>query len=78
MLKVSPEVAICGRDILFDIHLVTNWHKIGEYTQQQIGHNTSQEYTCRHNYSYVIGGQVLVFNDGILHKYDRANTKALG
>ncbi len=30
VLKVSPGAAVFGRDMLFDIPFVADWHKIGE------------------------------------------------
>ncbi len=33
VLKPSPGAAIFGRDMLFDILLVADWHKIGEQRQ---------------------------------------------
>ena len=41
--KSSPGVAIFGRDMLFDIPFVTNWHKIGGFRQKQTDHNTARE-----------------------------------
>ena len=31
VLKASPGAAIFGRDMLFDIPFVADWHKIGDY-----------------------------------------------
>jgi hypothetical protein len=33
VLKASPGAAIFGRDMLFNILFVADWHKIGEYRQ---------------------------------------------
>ncbi len=33
VLKASPGAAIFGRDMLFDIPFVADWHKIGERRQ---------------------------------------------
>ena len=30
VLKASPGAAVFGRDMLFDIPLIADWHKIGE------------------------------------------------
>jgi hypothetical protein len=30
VLKASPDAAIFGRDMLFDIPFVADWHEIGE------------------------------------------------
>ena len=54
--------------MLFDIPFVADWHKIGDYRQQQTDHNTNRENACRYDYDYVVGGHVLIRKDGILHK----------
>jgi hypothetical protein len=33
VLKASPGAAIFGRDMLFDITFMADWHKIGEHRQ---------------------------------------------
>jgi len=35
VLKASPGAVIFGRDMLFDIPFVADWHKIGDYRQRQ-------------------------------------------
>jgi len=40
VLKASPGAAIFGRDMLFDIPLIANWHKIDQDSMRnQIGKN---------------------------------------
>ena len=68
VLKASPGAAIFGRDMLFDIPFVADWHKIGDYRQQQTDRNTNRENARRYDYDYVVGGQVLIRKDGILRK----------
>jgi len=68
VLKASPGAAIFGRDMLFDIPFVADWHKIGEFRQKQTDRNTTRENSRRYDYDYVVGGQVLVCKDGILCK----------
>ena len=68
MLKASPGAAIFGRDMIFDIPFVADWHKIGEFRQKQSDRNTTCENRRRYDYDYVVGDQVLVRKDGILHK----------
>ena len=34
VLKASPVAVVFGRDVLFDIPYIANWHKIGEYMQK--------------------------------------------
>ncbi len=33
VLKASPDAAIFGRDMLFDIPFIADWQKIGEHRQ---------------------------------------------
>ena len=33
VLKASPDTAIFGRGMLFDIPFITNWNKIGDFRQ---------------------------------------------
>ena len=61
MLKASP-----GAE--FDIPFVADWHKIGDYRQQQTDRNTNRENARRYDYDYVLGGQVLIRKDRILYK----------
>ena len=68
VLKASPGAAIFGRDMLFDIPFVADWHKIGEFRQKQSDRNTTRENSRRYDYDYVVGDQVLVRKDGILRK----------
>ena len=68
VLKASPGAAIFGRDMLFDIPFVADWHKIGDYRQQQTDRNTNRENARRYDYDYVVGGKVLIRKDGILRK----------
>ena len=77
VLKASPGAAIFGRDVLFDIPFVADWHKIGNYRQQQTDRNTKRENARRYDYDYIVGGQVLIRKDGILAR-PRADIKALG
>jgi hypothetical protein len=43
IFKASPDVAIFGRDMLFDISFIANWNKIGDYRQGQTDLNTARE-----------------------------------
>ena len=68
VLKASPGAAIFGRDMLFDIPLLADWNKIGEYRQHQTDLNTERENKTRVDYDYKVGDKVLVRKDGILRK----------
>ena len=68
VLKASPGAAIFGRDMLFDIPFIADWHKIGEYRQEQTDRNIARENKKRYDYDYVVGGKILIRKDGILRK----------
>jgi len=75
VLKTSPGAAIFGRDMMFNIPMISDWSKIGEYRQAQTKRNTDRENALRSDYDYAIGERVLVRKDGILRK---AETKWTG
>ncbi len=54
--------------MLFDIPYIADWKKIGEHRQQLTDLNTSHKNKGRIDYDYQVGQEVLVWNDGILHK----------
>ena len=56
--------------MLFDIPYIADWYKIGEFRKKQTNINTDRENSHRCDFNYVVGGQVLVRKDGILHKYE--------
>ncbi len=62
ILKASPGAAIIGRDMLFDIPFVADWHKIGDRRQLLTDRGK------RIDYDYKVGDKVLVINEGILRK----------
>ena len=64
--KASPQAALFGRDMLFDIPFVADWHKIGDYRQKHTDRNTNRENARRYDYDYVVGEKVLIRKDGIL------------
>ena len=68
VLKALPGAAIFGRDKLFDIPFVADWHKIGDYRQQQTDRNTKREKARMYDYDYVVGNQLFICKDGILRK----------
>jgi len=68
VLKASPGAAIFGRDMLFDIPFVADWHKIGDYRQRQTDRNNIRENNKRVDYDYKVGDKVLIHKDGILRK----------
>jgi hypothetical protein len=68
VLKASPDAAIFGQDMLFDILFIADWKKIEEHRQQQTDLNTAYENKGRIDYDYKVGQKVLVQNYGILRK----------
>ena len=55
-------------DMLFDITYIADWNKIGDFRQHQTDQNTAHENKERVDYDYKVGGKVLIWKDGILHK----------
>ena len=68
ILKASPGAAIFGRDMLFDIPFLADWHKIREHRQHQTDCNTEWENRSCRDLDYKVGDQVLLRKDGILRK----------
>jgi hypothetical protein len=68
VLKASPGAAIFGRDMLFDILFVADWHKIGEQWQLLTDCGNQRENANQIEYNYKVGDKVLVINEGILRK----------
>jgi len=68
VLKASPGAAIFGRDMLFDIRFVADWHKIGDYRQRQTDRSNIRENNKRVDYDYKVGDKVLIRKDGTLRK----------
>ena len=60
VLKASPGAAIFGRDMLFDIPFVADWHKIGDYRQHQTDRSNKRENNKRVDYYYKVGDYVLI------------------
>jgi hypothetical protein len=68
VLKTSPDAAIFGLDMLFDIPCIADWQKIEEHRQQLTDLNNAHENEGRIDYDYKVGQKVLVRKEGILHK----------
>eukprot|EP00956_Cyclotella_meneghiniana_P015231 scaffold23138_cov41-Cyclotella_meneghiniana.AAC.1 len=43
VLKTSPDAAIFGRDMLFDVPFLADWKKIGDNRQRQTDRNNERE-----------------------------------
>ncbi len=68
VFKASPDAAIFGQDMLFDIPFIADWQKIGEHRQQLTDLNNTRENEGRIDYDYKVGQKVLVRKEGILRK----------
>ncbi len=75
VLKASPGTAIFGRDMLFDIPLMADWHKIEEQRQSLTDRGNQGVNAKRIDYNYKVGDKVLLINDGILCKAESAYSK---
>jgi hypothetical protein len=75
VLKASPGAAIFGRDTLFDILFVADWHKIGERRQSLTNRGNQHENGKCIDFDYKVGDKVLVVNKGILHRAESAYGK---
>ncbi len=75
VLKASPGATIFGRDMLFNIPFVADWHKIGEWRQSLTNCSNQQENAKRIDYNYKVGDKLLVINEGILRKAESAYGK---
>jgi hypothetical protein len=54
--------------MLFDIPLMADWHKIGDYRQSQTDRSNKHENKKRIDYDYKVSDKVLIRKDGILRK----------
>jgi hypothetical protein len=68
VIKASPDAAIFGHDMLFDILFIADWTQIGEHRQRQTDLGNERENKTRVNYDYKVGEKVLIRKDGILRK----------
>jgi hypothetical protein len=75
VLKASPGAAIFGRDILFDILFLSDWHKIGERRQSLNNRGNQRKNAKCIDYDYKVGNKVLLINEGILCKAESAYGK---
>jgi hypothetical protein len=68
VLKASQGAANFGRDMLFDIPFVADWHKNGEQRQSLTDSGNQHKNAKFIDYDYIVGDKVLLINEGILHK----------
>jgi hypothetical protein len=62
VLKASPDAAIFGCNMLFNILFVADWHKIGEQRQSLTNRGNQRENPKRIDYNYKVGDKVLLIN----------------
>ncbi len=75
VLKASSGAAMFGRDILFDIPFVADWHKIGEQRQSLTNCGNQRKNAEHIDYDYKVGDEILLINEGILRKAESAYGK---
>jgi hypothetical protein len=75
VLKASPDAAIFGRNMLFDISFVADWCKIREQRQSLTDHGNHRKNAKRIDFNYKVGDKVLVINEGILPKAESTYSK---
>jgi hypothetical protein len=75
VLKASPGVAKCGRDIPFDITFIADWNKIGDYRQCQNDLNMACKNSKQVDYDFKVGDKVLLTEEGILCKAESPYSK---
>jgi hypothetical protein len=68
ILRASPGAPIFGRDMIFDILFVADWHKIGEHRQSLTDHGNQRVNARCIDYDYKFGDKILVIKEGILCK----------
>ncbi len=73
--KASPGAAIFGRDMLFGIPFVADWHKIGDQRQSLTNRGNQHKNAKRIDYDYKVRDKVLLINEGIIHKAESAYGK---
>jgi len=77
VLKASPDAAIFGRDMLFNISFIAAWKQIGEYRLHQTDRSNKRENSSRFNYDYKISDKILIRKDGILCKQSPSGEKSM-
>jgi hypothetical protein len=75
VLKASPDVAIFGHNMLFNIPFIADWNKIGDYRQSQTDLSTAHENSKQVDYDYKVGNKVLLTEKGILRKAESPYSK---
>jgi hypothetical protein len=66
VLTASPDAALFGQDMLFDIPIIADWQKIGEHRQGLTKLNNACENKGRIEYNYKVGKKGWLRKEGIL------------
>ena len=66
VLNYTPESAIFGRDMLFDIPYIADWNGIGHPRQEKLNKDDNCGNLTRLPFDYVVDGKFLIRKDGIL------------
>ncbi len=56
--------------MLFDIPIIADWNKIGDYRQRQANLSTVHKNSKQVDYDYKVGDKVLLTQEGILRKVE--------
>jgi hypothetical protein len=66
VLKASPDSAIFGRDMLFDISYIANWYTtIGDRRQMLTDLNNVRENKSRRDFDHEVGMKVLIDQESL-------------
>ena len=63
MLNATPGQVIFNCDMLFDLKYVADWGKIRQCKEKQIQKDNERENSKRREYTYKVGGKVLLKRD---------------
>ncbi len=68
VLKASPDAAIFGCDMLFNVLFIAGWKQIGDNRQRMTDRNNNNENKKCVDYDCKVGNKILIRKDGILRK----------
>ena len=73
VLGTSPDAAVFGRDMIFDIPYLADWTSIGKRRQEQVDKKNVHANLHRSEHDYKIGDKVLLIKDGVFRKVEDPN-----
>ena len=74
VLGTSPGAAVFGRDMLFDIPFLADWHEIGRRRQKLVDRDSNRENSKWKEHDYAVGDKFTLRKDGILRKAEVKST----